>query len=90
MGAERMKTGRAKRINQRMITCETQIHLKQISLMLHHPHLRVSAHPTKQSPSSSRRRRFSEMTNPLMGLSVSPRCKVEFRIERRPGVPMPE
>ena len=32
----------------------------------------------------------AEMTNPSTGLPVSPRRGVEFRIERRSRVPMPE
>ena len=32
----------------------------------------------------------AEMTNPSTGLPVSPRRRVELRIESRPRVPMPE
>jgi hypothetical protein len=34
---------------------------KQISLMLRHPHLRVSSRPTEDSRSCSRRRRFASL-----------------------------
>lgn len=44
-----------------MLTCEAQMRLKQISLMLCHPHLRVSSDPTEHSRSCSRRCRFSSL-----------------------------
>ena len=91
MGEERMKTGRTKRIiNQRMITCETQIHRKQISLMLCHVFPVVLLSSLALALAAADSYPFAETTNPSTGLSVSPRCKVEFRNERRPWVPMPE
>ena len=93
-----MKTVRLRakstKIKQKMFTCEAQIHLKQISLMLqlqlHHLDLRGSGRPAEHSRSYSRP--SAELHDKSFDGSVG-LSKIQSRISHRkeqPRVQIPE